>query len=490
MRRLTYEKTIDMLLPNCFFLSMFVSIIVSVVLYPLVHDNETVRILISGGVNGIITALLAFSWLHIFKKSSNKKGILVSAIPMLFLPISFLFSFAKYGVKSGTLLSFAVAILFSAQFYLVAVHVLEKEKKKTLVKNFDFYGICLIIFSVIYILRFFFSDGENLNSFCGMTYMSIAYVYMVISIIFIFKIIFLKEKGKWFWKYWSLLIYFITMIYTGTRGAVVCTIFFFVVFALYWLINKDVISAMKTLGWGSIFLALLFFSIYVWSPEGSGSAGRMQDFDYDKDIYNSQVNSIVSDQTETRILTEKGSYVTITNVVLQDIYAEYIIRSDKNIEESLKELSSNETEEGQKILIASEKTEEAFRKYKLYMGRNLLAKFSIEEFKKSPIYGNGPMYYINKYNNYSHNILTDILCDFGIGGIAVFLTLMVALLIINVKSILADKFTAIIAILSLTMCASFMLSNNMYEGGIWIFLCSFAILNFMKNKGVKDEIKC
>lgn len=58
------------------------------------------------------------------------------------------------------------------------------------------------------------------------------------------------------------------------------------------------------------------------------------------------------------------------------------------------------------------------------------------EFLKNPIFGNGPLSYANKYNGYfPHNILLEVLCDFGIAGflilfgsISVFLFLYLRLL--------------------------------------------------------------
>lgn len=474
------SKYTDYLIQNCFFSSAFASISISLFLYPLVANNENLRIGLSGIVNAIVLLIIGIECLKIFFKSNNKKSIIISMWPIYWIILTFACSFIKYGVSSGNLLSFAVAMLFSLQFSGVAIYILEGNKVNQMIKNFDYYGIILDIFAIFYIARFFVSTEENLNDFSGMSYMTIAYAYMTILMVFILKVLFIdKQFSKWKWA--SILLYWVTIVYTGTRGPIACTALFFLVVGLYCMVKKYWKKLFLSIGLGILFSTFLFFSIYYYSPEGTGSAGRLQNIDYDREIYNTNAAEKVAENYIINISETKK--INSEDFSVQEIYTLYITENDNNIEDSIRELQENKDKNGN--IIAETEDEGALRGirgHSLYRGRDLLKTFAISEFKKSPLIGNGPMFFINKYNEYSHNIITEILCDYGIVGCILFAGIMLTLVALNMKKILANNKIAFFAIISVSTAASFMLSGNMYQGGIWAFLCTFATYNILNKK--------
>lgn len=496
------EKAFDFLLPNCFFQSMFASIVISMVLCPLVVHNEGLRIIMSGAINGVITLVLGINFLIIFLKSRNKKALIVAILPILFVCISYSYSFITYGINTNSIVSCLTAILFSFQFYFVAVYVLVKKKVEALINNFDVYNICVCMFSLLYIGRFLWGKSDNFSEFFGMSYMSIAYTCLISIIPFLFRIVLFKEYGKYKWRLIVAIILWVTIVYSGTRGPIICAFFFLLVFMLYSLYAKKKKEFLNVFLMSIMFMGILLFSVYIWSPAESGAAGRLQNFDYDREIYkeneegvsvdidlpNSEENDVLQ-KTNNYVLNIDGTYSIIDKIVFQDIYRTYILERNQKYEESVADLHNNLTDDGLKIFISDEENEEEFKNYNLYMGRNLLMDFALKEFNKSRLFGNGPMYYLNKYDRYSHNLFTDILCDFGITGIILFFVLVMGLFIINLKSIRNDRNTAMIAIFTVSMCASYMVSGNMYEGSFWVFLCSFAILNYLLEIEEKHEVK-
>lgn len=484
------EKTLDFLLPNCFFQSMFASVVISMVLCPIVVHNEGLRIIMSGAINGAITLVLGINFLIIFLKSRNKKALIVAIFPILFVCISYSYSFITYGINTNSIVSCLTAILFSFQFYFVAVYVLEKKKVKALINNFDIYNICICMFSLLYIGRFLWGKSDDFSEFFGMSYMSIAYTCLISIIPFLFRIVLFKEYGKYKWRIIVVIILWVTIVYSGTRGPIICAFFFLLVFMLYSLYAKKKKEFLNVFLMSIMFIGILLFSVYIWSPAESGAAGRLQNFDYDREIYE-QANhdNLQSNTTKSYILNADGTYSEVENIVFQEIYRNYILENNQKMVESVEELHNNSTHKGDKIFISTSENEEKFKMYNLYMGRDLLREFALKEYSKAKIFGNGPMYYLNKYDRYSHNLFTDILCDFGIIGIILFFVLVMGLFIINLKSIRNDRNTAMIAIFTVSMCASYMVSGNMYEGSFWVFLCSFAILNYLLGIEEKHEIK-
>ncbi len=484
------KKIIDYLLPNCFFQSTFFSIVLSVIMYPIAAENESLRIILSGVINGSITLILGLEFLRIFLKSNRKKQFMLASLPLLFVCFNYVYAVLKYGISSNLIVSLLTAILFSFQFYFVAVYILENNKTSEFIRNFDIYNIVLCFFAIIYIGRFFVSDEENLISFCGIEYMSIAYACLIAIVPFIFRIIFMNESGKKKWRFFATILLWITIVYSGTRGPILFMFFSFFLFILYSLYSKKTKQLLSIISLAILFVGILAFSVFVWSPASSGSAGRLQNIDYDREIYE-QANhdNLQSNTTKSYILNADGSYSEVENIVLQEIYRNYILENNQKMVESVEELHNNSTHKGDKIFISTSENEEKFKMYNLYMGRDLLREFALKEYSKAKIFGNGPMYYINKYTNYSHNIFTDILCDFGIIGVATFCIIIFGLFILNLKSLKFNQNIALIAILTTTMCASYMISGTMYEGSFWVFLCSFAILNYLLGIEEKHEVK-
>ncbi len=479
----------DILLPNCFFNSAFVSILIAMVLFPLVKDHEGIRIGLSGIINALIVLVFFLEFIKIFMNARKKNKLFISMGAVCFMIVVYTIVAFRYGISLKLVSSFLAAMLFSLQYFFVAIYIVEHKKAKTLIENFGIYRLVLIAFSIVYIVRFFVSKEADLNTFSGMSYMLIAYTYMVILIAIIWKMLYFEENSRLL-NWVTIFLFWITIVYSGTRGPLVCTFGFFILLIIYEIIYQRVQHIKTILLVGSCFVIIVLFSIHVWSPATSGSAGRLQNFDYDAEIYNAQKMDILPEkEIKSVTISKKADKRNEKNVALsiQDIYVQYILESDDNIKVSLKELKDNCGKDGEKILDTDNKTiEENFRKYSLYQGRDLLRELAIDEFKKSPVWGNGAMYFISKYDNYPHNIVIEILCDFGILGVVIFLILMITLLILNLKHIKNDNSVAFLIILSITWAASFLLSDTMYNGGIWVFIYTFGIYNYLKNRGSKQ----
>lgn len=474
------ERVTDFLLPMCFFSGSFISLILSFYLYPLFGHHETMRMLASGLLNAGITAVLGIKFIHIFIKAKNKSKILIClVIPCVWI-MMYVIALFKYGINFERLFQFAQFLVFGFQMYFSAVCIVYENKFRVFIDNYMLYGLILMPFMIFYIIRLLFTDPNQLGdvdfigvNFAGMSYMTIAYAFLPILVIMSCKIIFFDEtKRTRIISVAILVLSWVVIVYTGTRGTIICVAWYLVVLAIYGVIVGRKKYLVKVLGMVLFICAFYVFSIHAWSPMASGSAGRLQDFNYDSDIYHEQSN------IRMNVPVENNS----NKVSIQDFKLEYIINHDQNITISESELSRNEAN-GKKIVdFIDPKEEKKFKQYDLYFGRNMMFRAAFDEFKKSPVVGNGPFYYQNKYNVYPHNIVLEILCDLGVVGLVLLVSVVLILLIKLFKLIGDRKDVGIIILLCFVYVPQFMVSGTVYLNYILIFSITMAFLYVINRK--------
>lgn len=471
------NSIIDILLPNCFFGSAFFSMVLVVVSFG--NIDEKIRIIISAIANGIVLLILAYNFIKTIKNGGRIKYKVIALMPIIFLSGLYVINIVRSNNKVHSMFELIIMLLFALQYVLVAIYIVDNDQKK-LWKSFDYYSVVFFLFSVIYITRFFVADGNFLNSIAGMSYMTISYAYLVIVIVFCIDFIYFdsnnKIKGI---RFFAIVLFWLTMIYSGTRGPIACIIAFAILIVIYDVFFNKRRKTKLILLLTMIFIGIYVFSVCFWSPAKSGSATRLQNFNYDKEIYEEQKSITVENTNEN-----------VSNTInFQEEYVNYIINSEQNIEQSMVELSQNRNRNGEKIFDTNNKTlEDSFKNYELYQGRSILQEYAIGEFKKSPIFGNGAMYFQQKYSNYPHSIIYELLSDFGIVGLIIYLGAFIVLFLLNIKSALKNKFIICVVILSISMCVGFLFSGSIYSGGSLMFLFTYALYNYLVNeKGIKKN---
>ena len=476
------DKYIEALYPICFFTGSYVSLFLA--FYGVMFFNsEKQRILFSGIVSAVIAVLVGIRFLILLEKGL-KKNLSCFAIPVFFL-LPFFIGFILYGLKKEIIWQLAQFILFGIPLFFIAFSIVIENKLKRFLMNFNWCSLAIMPFGIFYIVRFFSTTKliQSYNDFGGMSYMTIAYVFFLIFVVAVINLFYIKQKLNNIFQFIFIIISWFVSLYSGTRGAIVSFFAFLaILFVFDWIFNRH-IKCKQIILLSVFLLGTYFFSVNVWSPTSSGPGRRLQNFLYDVKIYEKDSEeefdgSYSEDEKEPQTIN------------LQKLYINYCIQNNKNIETSIKELQNNKTTDGKEIInFESKELEKKFKEYIFVIRRPALYQFAIQEFKKHPFRGNGALYFQNKYDvntvdfsysYYPHNLILELLCDFGLFGLLALIIVIVYILKRLFPLMSKDRNVFCITLLCFSQVVKYMFSGGAYLSYHTFFSICFGILCISK----------
>lgn len=424
IQRNRWENFVDYLLPVSVFSGSFISLVLCFYGYPVFGNHETFRLIVSGGLNGLIMLVLFIHFVTVLRQCKEKKKLLAPFCFLIILGLLSLIAWIKYAFSPFFLFQIAQFIVFGMQMYLTATIVVYEQKLKKFIYYFNYYGMILIPFCIFYLLRFFIGENTEqnpVNCFAGMSYMTLAYTFLPIIVVMISQYYFFDASDKKNKKFHLICIFLFwaLIVFSGTRSAVICVIFLFIFLSIFSVVRGEKKNLKSIAMIAIIFGGMYFLSVYIIIPNATGSEGRMSNFNYDSDLYQKEKEHAI-------LAYEDGE---LKDIHIQGFYINYLVNNNQTAKHSLDELHNN-YKDGKEILIFEDKNDEKiFKNYEVYFGRSLLFELSIRESLKSIVIGNGTNYYQHKYENYPHNSFLEVLCDFGIVGLLLFLGILILVLI-------------------------------------------------------------
>ena len=194
-----------------------------------------------------------------------------------------------------------------------------------------------------------------------------------------------------------IVVFWLAIIASGTRGAYIGAILFFFLLVLSKLIHRE--PWKQSLVLSLCLLGIFLFNLFIYAPPGFQWVHRMDMFlDGLKD------GQIVTDTSEDPDINDK---------------LDELINSDGD--QQITNLPENDTDQMPEEEIGTENLEIG--------NRGTLFKLAFGEFLKSPLAGMGPGGYEVKYGTNPHNVILEVMCETGILGIIVWLGLIVLALI-------------------------------------------------------------
>ena len=463
------ESVVNKLLPISLFSGSFISLLLSFFLYPIFGNDENLRLLISGAINSCITLIMFCYFVRIFIKSRDKiKILLVGIIPIVWILFS-VDAIIKYDFSMDMLFQLAQFGVFGMQMYFTAIILVTENKFEKFIQYFDYYGMILIPFCVFYIIRYFvgeWTEQNPLNCFAGMTYMTLAFVFLPIIVVMLCQYyLFDIKKCKKIFHICTSILFWIVIVFSGTRSAIVCVFFFLIILFIFNLLLK--INRSKSIAIISMLIVGIFVvCTYAVLPKSTGHEVRSSNFNYDAEIYNNEAKKNIE------IYDEDSN---VKKIHVQDFYFDYLVKNNQNKDKSIKELHTNK-KDGHAILnFKSDYDKKQFESYEMYFGRNILFKLSLEESKKALILGNGSNYYQNKYDNYPHNSFLEMLCDFGIIGTLILVGTIIFILIKLIPIAIKNKQVCVVLLICLMWVPISCLSGTLYLNYNLVFSISFGI---------------
>lgn len=203
-----------------------------------------------------------------------------------------------------------------------------------------------------------------------------------------------------------ILIYWIVIYSSGTRGTVICVLLFCLLALLLRLAHREPVRKIGLIS-GLMLLALLF-NLYVYAPAGMRWLDRM-------DIF----------------LTGLSEGKLVTSVDSEDV-ADKVddwVAADPDRTEPPATLPTEES-----IPAETPGASEPDNNKPKIRNRGTLYEIAVKEFLKSPVTGMGPGGYSDKYNIYPHNAILELLAETGLAGTLV----MFLLVVLALKKLLVD----------------------------------------------------
>lgn len=118
------------------------------------------------------------------------------------------------------------------------------------------------------------------------------------------------------------------------------------------------------------------------------------------------------------------------------------------------------------------------------MNREQLYYAAILEFLKSPVYGMGPLGFYAKYDRYVHNIVVEVMCDYGIIGALLFFGtvfwLLVRLIRLSINNMVICSMLILLVFMNLPLLFS---ATFLTWPPFWFFLGYAQLISKYKNKG-------
>lgn len=453
------------LYPLCLIGSGMINLVLSFLGAGIIWESEKLVSIITGLFYIAIWLFFSFQYILTYKFVSKRINYMLIFLIISIVP--YVIAFIRFSFDEYTFNITLQFFLFCVPCFCAAICLVAQNKVKEFINAFWVYNLALIPFQIIYIIRFCLgNEVDNLKRNFGLlNYMGIAYL---VATLFIFVSInlFVTKRIKQRIAAWIVLILdWLTIIYSGTRGAIICCLFFTICIGIYKLfINKDnyKFSPLKLL---MILICIYCFSIFVWSPLSAATNWRLDNF-----IHETNGTNVTIDE-------EAGEF--------KENVFEYIVSSDSKMADSIENikeeiLNDEEIENKNKFIEILDND--------ILNSRIDIYRLALMEYSKSPIIGNGPLSFSEKYEGYPHNIALEILTDFGTVGIVLFLVAIFLILRNIWIVILKDKYVASICIFAFTIAVKYMVSGTIYMSMDLMFVFSFAImLCISKNQFINEE---
>ena len=203
-------------------------------------------------------------------------------------------------------------------------------------------------------------------------------------------------------RFSMIMVFWIALYSSGTRGAMICIICFLAFLLLFKLIRRE--KAKSTFFISAIMVVVLAFNLFVFAPTGMRWLGRMDMF----------LDGLLSGQIITSPEDDKiGSNI-------DDMVA-------------LNPTNPSEPSDSKEPSASIDLNNHGIT------SRGTLFEIAFKEFLKKPLFGMGPGSYSVKYNMFPHNVILELLAETGIVG-AVFIIFLTLFSIIKlIKAALKDR---------------------------------------------------
>lgn len=424
--------------------------ITNVLLYYLGVHGTNYRMALLTLISVIIFCLACIRFLQIYliRVNIRKPMNLVLIIPLCGLLI-FGGAYLKFGASAKSTVEYLLQFgCFCIPSFIFGLDCALNRQENKLFMSLDLLSLFYIPFAILCIYYMFNSPGR-LMTLGEFDYMGIAYTlllplaFLIVSVVLLPNRSFLSYKTdeEYLRNRLSIIIcfgiaimfWFIIMA-TGTRGTMLC-VFGFNIFLMIWTaFIKDKKLFIRALLTFLLFTLLFILFMYVIKSEyAKDAASRMNYF-----ISNLMDGKFKTSTTVAVSKTDLDSIISISNP-----------SESTNAKANTKPVNT-EPVNTEPINKNTESIKKNIDPTNIVMNREQIYYAALREFLNSPVMGMGPMGFHIKYGRYAHNIVLEVLCDYGIIGALIFFGTILFFVIRLVE--LAKMNAVLSAILTLLLC--------------------------------------
>lgn len=431
--------------------------------------------------------------INIIRKEENKRYIYKLLLLMMCVYILMLFGIIKFGLNRYILKMAMQNMLFCMPAMFIGGMTAYYKKERIFLEQIDKY-MCLIVLPV---LGYFFMAVADANPFYNgtyigtMNYFSVGYYLMPFFFVNCFLLneenFPVRNKEK---KYREplrialLLIIWLDIIASGTRGAIGCCIIFMAAYTLYRLFHKQKVKKMLCISLSFVSVYLVF--LFVYTPPGFAGISRM-DIVLQGSIKGELVSSDVIDEDKLAEIFQsnqsgKGNLADNSN------NGNSANKGNMGNAANNKGSLADNTDKGNLIHSGSEEPEENESDEIVISDRGQLFKLAGWEIVNNPITGLGPLGFSVKYNNYPHNIFLEILAELGVligGGISIFVIYIIIRLLLCVKK---DYDMGLMLIFFFGYGFSFLISGTVWGNSSLYFVLGYGVIYCFEKKKGREEL--
>ena len=403
------DRAVTLLLPIAFIGSMFLN---GWAFLLDGHRHEWFRLGFVFGVEGIaMLVLLAKCLLLWWERRGLRRPILLAALIPIVYGVIHLWALLLWPDKAPLLKETIVNggyLMISCCAFVVIV---AENRLETFLRTCRLYAVAFAPVILYYCVRFYVSNIPNPEDLGVVSYMPLAYA-MLEFCVFLALDSLLYPARRFAWVNYALYALFsVGIALSQTKGTMMCLLISSCTVLAYTLIKKEnrrISAQMMTI---SVLSLLLFSTVLFPAADRSNRVlAFLNEFSSSSDAQVSldeikQTTQIIQSATpEQPDASEQPAAPDFSDKPV-DVSEFYLSGdADKALADGV--ISQQEYDQILQMVIKLHQTNMG--------GRSYLWTCAVEEIKTAPLFGQGPMFYQEKYGSYPHNFFLELATDFGL----------------------------------------------------------------------------
>ncbi len=454
---------ITLLMPLCLISSGFINMIL---FYFGLHAFDDIRRLASIVILCVFwgISLLKLLFLYLDYTSERKKILLLCCIPALWIVV-FIGAILQFGIQDKIIITLRNFGIYCIPAFIFAISIAIERTEQAFIKGFKWYAVIIAPLMIFYVVRIiitpeFVYEYSNLGALC---YLNIGYVLAPIILFYILGLFLYRNNNLL--DIGIIILLWIALIFTGAKGPLLYLLMFILLFVLYLLVKKR--KEKSVFGLLTAMVCILLFFFFVYSPPSAG-VHRITNF-----------NQNLKHKIVQFVATMDEEREQISTVIKEDSPATSIKENMAKAQEVPTSATSNNILTNEPEII---KEQPPALLYHNGWERMYLWKLAIAEGNNNPFTGLGPMGYTLKYEFYPHNIILELIADFGYLITTLFIIIVLVLISFLYRKSKNDRIIACMFLYIISCIPGVMLSGTVYNSTALLFALGYACALPTNNK--------